>query len=216
MDVIVRGRHMEVSDSYRTLATEKLERVERFGLDITRVDVEVSKEHNPRLADRAIEVEINCHGKGPLIRVESHAADKYAALDDACGRLTERLRRASDKRRSKRRRRARLVAASSPLPEAGAVLADEESAQDSSGYSDTIDDPDVVVAEGPVLVREKRHATEPMTVMDALDEMEAVGHDFFFFHDIDADQASVLYRRRGYDYGLIRLDVDSVDGRAAS
>ena len=216
MDVIVRGRHMEVSDSYRTLATEKLERVERFGLDIARVDVEVSKEPNPRMADRAIEVEINCHGKGPLIRVESHAADKYAALDDACGRLTERLRRASDKRRSKRRRRARLVAASSPLPEVENLSADEQSNADATDYADVADAPDVVVADGPVLVREKRHATEPMTVMDALDEMEAVGHDFFFFHDAEADQASVLYRRRGYDYGLIRLEVGSIDGRAAS
>ncbi len=216
MDVIVRGRHMEVSDSYRTLATEKLERVERFGLDIARVDVEVSKEPNPRMADRAIEVEINCHGKGPLIRVESHAADKYAALDDACGRLTERLRRASDKRRSKRRRRARLVAASSPLPEVENLSADEQPSADTTDYADVADAPDVVVADGPVLVREKRHATEPMTVMDALDEMEAVGHDFFFFHDAEADQASVLYRRRGYDYGLIRLEVGSIDGRAAS
>jgi ribosomal subunit interface protein len=216
MDVIVRGRHMEVSDSYRTLATEKLERVERFGLDIARVDVEVSKEPNPRMADRAIEVEINCYGKGPLIRVESHAADKYAALDDACGRLTERLRRASDKRRSKRRRRARLVAASSPLPEVENLSADEQPSADTTDYADVADAPDVVVADGPVLVREKRHATEPMTVMDALDEMEAVGHDFFFFHDAEADQASVLYRRRGYDYGLIRLEVGSIDGRAAS
>ena len=185
MDVIVRGRHMEVSDSYRTLAMEKLERVERFGLDIARVDVEVSKEHNPRLADRAIEVEINCHGKGPLIRVESHAADKYAALDDACGRLTERLRRASDKRRSKRRRRARLVASSSPLPEPESLLSDDKEAADSVGYAGAEEDPDVLVAEGPVLVREKRHATEPMTVMDALEAMEAVGHDFFFFHDVE-------------------------------
>ena len=216
MDVIVRGRHMEVSDSYRTLATEKLERVERFGLDIARVDVEVSKEHNPRMADRAIEVEINCHGKGPLIRVESHAADKYAALDDACSRLTERLRRASDKRRSKRRRRARLVAATSPLPEPADLLADTEPTDTAAAYPDAEDAADVVVADGPVLVREKRHATEPMTVMDALDEMEAVGHDFFFFHDAEADQASVLYRRRGYDYGLIRLEIGSIDGRAAS
>ncbi|MEI2716716.1 MAG: sigma 54 modulation/S30EA ribosomal C-terminal domain-containing protein [Candidatus Nanopelagicales bacterium] len=76
--------------------------------------------------------------------------------------------------------------------------------------------PDVVLAEGPVLVRQKTHTTRPMTVLDALDALEAVGHDFFFYYDVDAERPSVIYRRRGYDYGLIRLDVAAEDGRAAS
>ncbi len=216
MDIVVRGRHMDVPESFRELVNDKLARMERFGLDIVRADVEVSRERNPRLADRAIEVEINCHGRGPLIRVESHAADKYAALDDACNTLNERLRRAADKRRSKRRRHARVVAADSPAP----LLSDElmDAPQPSEQNDVSVDEAEaagVVISEGPVLVREKRHATKPMTVLDALDEMELVGHDFFFFHDSDSDRPSVLYRRRGFDYGLIRLDLPA-DGRAAS
>lgn len=216
MDIVVRGRHMDVSESFRELVNDKLVRMERFGIDIVRADVEVSRERNPRLADRAIEVEINCHGRGPLIRVESHAGDKYAALDDACNTLNERLRRAADKRRSKRRRHARLVAADSPIPELDIDLGDEtESSEPESASFDEADAAGVVISEGPVLVREKRHATKPMSVLDALDEMELVGHDFFFFHDSDSDRPSVLYRRRGFDYGLIRLDLPT-DGRAAS
>lgn len=212
MEIVVRGRHMDVPDRFRELAAEKLGRLERFGVDISRIDVEVSRERNPRLADRAIEVELNCHGRGPLIRAEAHAADKFAALDEACDTLTERLRRVADKRRSKRRRHARVVAAAEVFPP---VEAAPEQAQDLDGQADEALPAGVVLAEGPVLVREKRHATEPMTVADALDALESVGHDFFFFYDADVDRPSVLYRRRGFDYGLIRLDV-TADGRAAS
>lgn len=204
---------MDLSEQFRELASEKLSRVERFGLDIARIDVEVSHERNPRLAERAIEVEITCRGRGPLIRAEAHAADKYVALDQAVDTLSERLRRLSDKRRSQRRRGARVLTSGAPFEEAQAAAVDVTDLPD----DDTAELPaDVVLAEGPVLVRQKVHTTKPMSVVDALDALEAVGHDFFFFHDVDADRPSVIYRRRGYDYGLIRLDVAATDGRAAS
>ncbi|MFN8125785.1 MAG: ribosome-associated translation inhibitor RaiA [Candidatus Nanopelagicales bacterium] len=210
VEIVVRGRHMELSDSFRDLVTEKLGRMERYGLDISRIDVEVSRERNPRLADRAIEVELTCRGRGPLIRAEAHAADKYAALDDASDTLAERLRRIADKRRSQRRRQARLIAAD----EAMEMPAPEPTEATEDGAPDL--PPDVVLADGPLLVRQKTHTTRPMTVLDALDALEAVGHDFFFYYDVDAGRPSVIYRRRGYDYGLIRLDVAAEDGRAAS
>jgi len=59
--------------------------------------------------------------------------------------------------------------------------------------------------DGPVVLREKVHAATPMTIDQALLEMELVGHDFFLFHDSECDRFSVVYRRRGYDYGVIRL-----------
>lgn len=213
VEIVVRGRHMELPDEFRELAQEKLARVERFGLDIARIDVEVSRERNPRLSERAIEVELTCHGRGPLIRAESHAGDKYAALDQALDTLSERLRRLADKRRSQRRRHARVLTTDSQFDAAQAqVEAPAAEVEDPA-----VDLPaDVVLAEGPVLVRQKVHTTRPMSVVDALDALESVGHDFFFFHDADADLPSVIYRRRGYDYGLIRLDLAAEDGRAAS
>jgi hypothetical protein len=59
--------------------------------------------------------------------------------------------------------------------------------------------------EGPLIVREKFHASHPMTIDQALLEMELVGHDFFAYHDSQCGKFSVVYRRRGYDYGVIRL-----------
>lgn len=210
VEIVVRGRHMDVSERFRQLATDKLARLERFGLDIARIDVEISKERNPRLAERAIEVELTCHGRGPLLRAEAHAGDKYAALDDASDTLSERMRRLADKRRSQRRRATRVVVAGTE-GEAAATLAEVTEQSESEVLP-----PDVVLAEGPVIVRQKTHTSRPMTVLEALDAMEAVGHDFYFFHDADADRPSVIYRRRGYDYGLIRLDLAAADGRAAS
>lgn len=213
VEIMVRGRHMELSEGFRELAQEKLARVERFGLDIARIDVEVSRERNPRLSERAIEVELTCHGRGPLIRAESHAGDKYVALDQACDTLSERLRRMSDKRRSERRRRARVITSDSQFDAAQALVE-----VPTTEVEDTAADlpADVVLAEGPVLVRQKVHSTRPMSVVEALEALEAVGHDFYFFYDVDADLPSVIYRRRGYDYGLIRLDLAAEDGRAAS
>lgn len=209
MDVVVRGRHLDLSQRFRDHVTDKLSRVDRFGVPLTRVDVEVSKEGNPRLADRAFEVELTCRGKGPVIRAEAASADKYAALDIAYGRLEERLRRAADKRRATRR---------SVLPTNGAAAAAEAAVAVADVDVEVAEEvaeplPDgVVYAEGPVIVREKTHVAGPMTVEQALHEMELVGHDFYLFADEATGRPSVVYRRRGYDYGLIRLEAEAAAG----
>jgi ribosomal subunit interface protein len=97
-EIVVHSRHVEISTRFREHVFDKLSRVDRFGVVIMGVDVEVGHEQNPRLADQAYEVELTCRGRGMVIRAESHAADKWAALDQACERLEERLRRAADRR----------------------------------------------------------------------------------------------------------------------
>lgn len=201
MDVVVRGRHLDLSQRFRVHTEDKLSRVEKFGVPLTRIDVEVSKESNPRLADRAFEVELTCRGKGPVIRAEASAQDKYAALDLAYARLEERLRRAADKRRAGRRSPALATAGA---PGAPVEVVAEEDVLDEEPLPEG-----VVYAEGPVLVREKTHEGGPMTVEQALHALELVGHDFYLFTDAATGQPSVVYRRRGYDYGLIRLAADS-------
>ena len=104
MDIVVKGRQVDLSERFRDHVTERLEKVERFDPKIQRVDVEVSKEHNPRLADRALRVELTIRSRGPVVRAEAAADDKYAALDVACGRLEARLRKAADRRHDHHRR----------------------------------------------------------------------------------------------------------------
>ncbi|MBI1377084.1 MAG: ribosome-associated translation inhibitor RaiA [Frankiales bacterium] len=198
VDILVRGRHTDLSQRFRDHVVDKLGRVDRFGVPLSRVDVEVSKESNPRQADRAFEVELTCVGRGPVIRAEASAGDKYAALDLAYGRLEERLRRAAERRLPKHRRATPVVA----VPGDGLAAQDGAEAEDS--------EPDVVYEDGPVVVRDKTHPSAPMTVSEALHALELVGHDFFLFHDVESDLPTVVYKRRGYDYGLLRLELSEV------
>jgi len=197
VDIVVRGRHVDLSQRFRDHASDKLGRIDRFGVALSRVDVEVSKESNPRQADRAFEVELTCVGRGPVIRAEASAADKYAALDLAYARLEERLRRAAERRHTKHRRGA--------VPMGGVPGETAAAAEEAVEADDT--EADVVYEEGPIVVRDKTHPSMPMTVSEALHALELVGHDFFLFHDVESGLPTVVYKRRGYDYGLLRLSV---------
>jgi ribosomal subunit interface protein len=204
VDIVVRGRHFDVSTRFREHVGEKLARVDKFGVALSRIDVEISKETNPRLADRAFEVELTCVGRGPVIRAEATAADKYAALDLAYGRLEERLRRAADRRHARYRK--------GGLPEP--IEIDEVVAAEVEVEADDTE-ADVVYEDGPIVVRDKTHDTVPMTVGEALHALELVGHDFFLFHDVETGHPAVVYKRRGYDYGLLRISVSN-DGAATA
>ena len=195
MDIVVKGRRMEVSDRFRSHVEDKLAKVERLDPALQRVDVEVSKEPNPRLSDRAYRVELTCRSRGPVIRAEAAAEDKLAALDVAMGRLESRLRKASDRRTD--RKHDRLV-----------TIVDVNADGDGSQVDGADADPWAVDDEGPMVVREKTHTAEPMSLDQALYEMELVGHDFYLFVDSDTLQPSVVYRRHAYDYGVIHLKVE--------
>ncbi len=194
MDIVVRGRHLDVSDRFREHVAGKVGKVDRFGLPISHVDVEVSFEPNPRQTDRAYEVELTCRGTGPVIRAEAHAPDKYAATDIALARLEERLRRAADRKRTRRVEKVVVVPAADVVPESIEAAADAEP------------DDGTVWEEGPIVVRLKEHESQPMTVAQAVESLELVGHDFYLFRDSDSGAPSVVYHRRGYNYGLLRLE----------
>lgn len=191
MNVVVHGRHLEISEKFRDHVDEKLERIERFGVVFSTIDVEVTHETNPRLADRAVEVQLTARGGGPVIRAEAAAADKYVALDQAYSHLEDRVRRLAEK--SHRSRKAHVVRATSPASRPAPEPEEVESASD------------VILEAGPLTVREKVHPAASMTIEQALEAMELVGHDFYLYSDAETGQACVVYRRRGYDYGLIRL-----------
>ena len=207
MEVVVTGRHCEVSDRFRQLATDKLARLEKYDHRVIRVDVEVSAERNPRLADRAFRVELTLHTRGPVVRAEAAAEDKSGALDGAILKLQGQLRKAADRRRIHHGSRAPMsLAQATSAPDA----ATEPEDSSEGAHGDPLvhrEGPLEVVGDGPLVVREKTHQAAPMTLDQALYEMELVGHDFYLFLDKGTEQPSVVYRRRGYDYGVIRLAV---------
>jgi ribosomal subunit interface protein len=202
---VLNSRHCELTEKFREHVQEKLARLEKHDHRMIRVEVEVDKERNPRQADRAVRVQLTAFSKGPVVRAEAAADDKLAALDLALDRMAAQMRRAADRRRVHRGRRtpvsvARALASVEPSPNGSAVAADEGPAGAHIG-------PITVMGDGPLVVREKSHPASPMTLDQALYEMELVGHDFFLFVDKESERPSVVYRRRGYDYGVISLDV---------
>ena len=197
MEIVVRGRNVVVPDHYRQHVAEKLAKLERYDHKIIRTDVELQHERNPRQNGSCQHVEITCRTRGPVVRSEACAEDFYKALDLAAERLERRFRQAADRRRVHHGRRTptsvhdvaadrRPTPCSPPRP--------GRRGRSTTGRA--------------AIVREKEHPAVPMTVDDALFEMELVGHDFYLFHDKESGRPSVVYRRHAYDYGLIRLGAD--------
>jgi|SRR5438067_1411781 len=224
MDIVVKGRNVEVPDHYRTHVSDKLARLERYDKKVFRYDVELFHEPNRRQAKNCQRVEITGKGKGPAVRAEACAGDFYAALDAAVSKLENRLRRTHDRRRVHYGRRSPESVAEAtseaggaetgtgPAMTSTAVLEAPETEQ--PGFAiDGADielprqrwDEDAIDHTPGRIVREKHHTDEPMSVDQALYQMELVGHDFFLFNDADAGLPSVVYRRKGFDYGVIRL-----------
>ncbi|HEX8632192.1 MAG TPA: ribosome-associated translation inhibitor RaiA [Catenuloplanes sp.] len=229
MDIVVKGRNVEVPDHYRIHVADKLAKIERYDHKLIRVDVELFHERNPRQVDHCQRVEITVVSRGPVVRAEACAKDFYAALDAAITKLDTRLRRAADRRRVHRGRHAPLsvAAATAGLPTdlpndpIGAALSSatgpSSNGQATHEHPTVVDDAVDEYDDGKPwhIVREKEHPAEPMTIDDALFQMELVGHDFYLFLDKETARPSVVYRRRGYDYGIIALSAAAVVPAAA-
>ncbi|MFI6349603.1 ribosome hibernation-promoting factor, HPF/YfiA family [Streptomyces sp. NPDC050560] len=221
MDIVVKGRKTEVPERFRKHVAEKLklEKIQKLDGKVISLDVEVSKEPNPRQADRCERVEITLRSRGPVIRAEAAASDPYAALDLATDKLEARLRKQHDKRRT-RRGAGRISAAevAEHVPDAAhldGVGAPSRPVEDDAVPTHRIG-PLEVTGEGPLVVREKTHVASPMSLDQALYEMELVGHDFYLFVDAETKEPSVVYRRHAYDYGVIHLNTEPMVARAAS
>jgi ribosomal subunit interface protein len=230
VDIVVKGRQVEVPEHFRAHVADKLGRVERLDHKIIRLDVELAHERNPRQSAKCQRVEITGISKGPKVRAEASSDDFYAALDLAVTKLEARLRRAADRRRvhhgaatptSVAAATAGLAAAAPPdAPASGGLglLREPDGTPELDGVTPELDGPDVSddltgpteprALDGGLVVRQKTHEARPMTLDEALHEMELVGHDFYLFCDSESGLASVVYRRRGYDYGVIRLVLD--------
>ncbi|MET3963018.1 ribosomal subunit interface protein [Marmoricola sp. OAE513] len=204
MDVVVSSRHCEISERFREHVEDKLVRLEKHDHRIIRVEVLLERERNARQPERQVRVELTAKSKGPILRAEAAAEDKMAALDLALDKMSAQMRRAADRRKVHHGQRApesvHQAMARAGNGEPAEVEADDEVQVRKVG-------PVTVTGDGPLVVREKTHPATPINLEQALYEMELVGHDFYLFVDKESERPSVVYRRRGYDYGVISLDV---------
>lgn len=199
-EVVVKGRNVEIPDHYRIYVSQKLARLERFDRTIYLFDVELKHAPNRRQRKSCQRVEITARGRGPVVRGEARADSFYGAFEAAVNKLESGLRRGKDRRKVHygNKTPVSLGEATAPAPPEPVAATAEQNASAERDGSAADHRPGRIV-------RTKEHPAKPMSVDDALYEMELVGHDFFLFYDKDTERPSVVYRRHAYDYGLIRL-----------
>lgn len=229
MDIVVKGRNVAVPEHFRSHVGEKLTRLERYDKKVMRYEVELVHEPNRKQAKNCQRIEITGKGRATPLRAEACAGDFYSALDAALHKLENRMRKLHDRRRVHYGRRApKSVVEATSVPTDDPAAAPFQDGRRPAASTAVLDEPAEAAADTAVsaadvelpeqrwddgmedhvpgrVVREKRHSAEPMTVDDALYQMELVGHDFYLFHDKTADRPSVVYRRKGFDYGVITL-----------
>ena len=213
MDTVVTGRHIKITQRFKDLVDQKSDRISNIAPDTSRVQIVVSAEGNPSQSDTARKVEITIYAGRDVVRAEASSTDEYSALDLALDKLTLRLRRTRDRRKNHRR-----GLEHAPVPDFEADLRleheieKEENPQEPNSEDALNADLDagqsieVQVGDTPVVIRRKLHVAEPMTIDDALYQMELIGHDFFLFVNSATGRPSVVYRRHGWSYGVFEID----------
>lgn len=209
MDVLVTGRHCQIPDEFRARVEEKIASIEKLKDRVIRVEVQVSAYGYKRQPDQSTRVEITLRSRGPVVRAEASADDKNVAFDHALDRLRSQLRRASDRRKTHRGLRGTSPLAEGAVPTVAADQGEETRPEirKIAGLE--------IQGDGPLVVREKYFDATPLTLAQALDEMELVGHDFFLYVDAETGAPSAVYRRKAYDYGVIHLNVEQPEEATA-
>ena len=200
MEIRFTAKNLSISDRFKDYVNDKAGKVEQFAHRPEQLDIKVTRFDHNRHAGQEDAVELTVFEPGHIVRAEAKAADKFAAFDIAFQKLLQRLRRYSDRHKIHRGGGHRNLGAS------------ELAASNFSSLDITPVDHDVLTGEIPMLdetaglvIRKKEFKKVPMTAQEAVDQMELLGHDFYLYHDSDSDKAAVVYRRKGYSYGVISL-----------
>ena len=215
MEIVITGRHTQINQRFRDVVESKMNRVTAIAPDAQRVQIVLTHEGNPRQADTAKRVEITVVAGSTVIRAEASSTDQFSALDMALDKLTLRLRRTRDRRKDHRRGYTEMVPVDMGVvePEIETTV-EEEVKEDESNSADVAfasdlgpgESVEVSVGNTPIVIRRKLHIAEPMSIDEALYEMELIGHDFFLFVNKETMRPSVVYRRHGWSYGVFEID----------
>lgn len=212
MEITVTGRNLGVTDRFREYAIEKAEKIDHLAEKAIAFEIKVSRHHETRGSSGDDRVELTLVGPGPLVRAESAGSDKYVAFDLAIAKLVERIRQSKDRRkvhRGQHRPVSLREASSAGFSVVDLTPASPEVIQRVATGQIPVQGAEPEPGEAdytPVVIRQKVFPSAHMTVSDAVDHMELVGHDFFLFIDSETDRPSVVYRRKGWDYGVIGLE----------
>ena len=176
MRLQVKGRNLDVTDSIRSYAEQKLEKLDKQLNDATEIELELAVEKNPSIAANQI-AEATVWTKGPTLRAREASEDMRASIDQLTEKLVRQVRHYRDKR-SYRGARNHV-----PVDEGVPALENDELEQQ--------------------IVKTKQFPDKPMNSEEAVLQLELIGHDFFVFRNADTGEVNVVYRRKDGGYGLI-------------
>lgn len=180
MDIVIRGKNVEVSETLRSAALKQMAKLDRFANGYGRAEVDFSEERNPRIADNQV-CEVLVHLKGHLLKSHASATEPFAAVSMAVDKIEHQAKRLKEKRVTRSHRRAARVA-SAPEP----IVDDQEEEQETAR-----------------IVKQKQFTIKPMSAEEAALQMDLLNHDFYFFTSSETGRAAVIYRRNDGDLGLI-------------
>jgi putative sigma-54 modulation protein len=180
MQLQVKGKNLEVPPAIKEYAESKLAKLDRHLHENAQVEVELSMERNPSIAEAHV-AEATVWSKGPTVRAREASSDMKASIDLLVGKLERQVKKTREKRRRKFSRLRRAAPSEGQLPEA---VGDEQQ-----------------------IVRTKQFALKPMTAEEAVLQLELLGHDFFVFRHAESGEVNVVYRRHAGGYGLIEPQV---------
>ncbi len=206
MELTFSTKNLTVSDRFRDYVSEKSGKVDQLAHKPEELLVKVTRYEHSKQSGQEDRVELTVYEPGHVVRAEAQAPDKFAAFDMAFGKLQERLRRYSDKKKVHRggghKRVGTSELAGSGFKDLDVTPADSSLFTGEIRVTEPVESP---VSQPQLVIRAKEFEKIAMTKEEAVDHMELVGHDFYLYHDVDSGQAAVVYRRKGYSYGMISL-----------
>ena len=208
MEAKIQARNLTVSDRFRDYVADRIHKIEALTHKLEAFEIKVTRHDHSRTSGPEDQVELTVVEPGHVVRAEAHAGDKFAAFDVAFDKLTERLRRAADRRKVHHGRHGSPGTAELTANDFAGLDVHGVPAEILLGGAQPVSDAEEegLVGENPIVIRRKEFTAEPMTVSDAIDRMELVGHDFYLFHDSATGKSSVVYRRKGWNYGVLTLN----------
>jgi putative sigma-54 modulation protein len=188
MEITITGKNLDVLPTVRDYINKKLGKVDRYLTKIMSFDVVVAEEKT-RSQEQHFVIQVTINNQGTLLRAEERGPDARRAID----KVTERLERQIEHYRGKlpyaNKRRSPSIRTT---PVEAEIKAEQVEEFDES--------------EGPRIVKNKKFSIKPMSVEEAADQMELLGHDFFLYYNQDTRQINLIYKRKDGDYGLIEAN----------
>ena len=189
MEIVVRGKNIKVATGVQEITREKLGKITRFGLDVSRIEVDFAEIRNARVHDNQ-QCEVTAHLKKHIVKAHAASTDQVAALDIVIDKVEHQVARLKDRLVDRKHRpRRKALTARPPLEDFVETPPAADPASAENGHAE--------------IIRSKQFTDLPMTVEEASLQMDLLGHDFYLFKDAQTKHATVLYRRRDGHLGLI-------------